>query len=165
MNGEHAWAVRITDQTKTFYRKRKDSMPHVHTRLLLLAAAAAMLCAGTSANAQDVKIDIGIGVPPIVLTAPPQLVAVPGTPVYYAPDVQANLFVYKGRYYSVVNDVWSMAPASNGPWAVIQLGQVPRPVLAVPVEYYNIPPGHLKKKGPPWAGQGHGPHAKKPKHK
>jgi hypothetical protein len=166
MNGERAWAVRITDRTKTFYRKRKDSMPHIHTRLLLLAAAAAMLFAGTSANAQDVKIDIGLGVPPIVLTAPPPLVVVPGTSAYYAPEVSANFFFYKGRYYTVVNDVWSMAPAYNGPWAVIQIGQVPAPVLAVPVEYYKIPPGHLKKKGPPpWAGQGHGPHSKKPKPK
>jgi hypothetical protein len=157
--------VRITDQTKTSYRKRKDSMPHIHTHLLLLAVAAAMLFAGTSANAQDVTIDIGLGVPPIVLTAPPPLVVVPGTSVYYAPDVPTDYFFHKGRYYTVANGVWSMAPAYNGPWAVIQIGQVPPPVLAVPVEYYKIPPGHLKKKGPPWAGQGHGPHSKKPKHK
>jgi hypothetical protein len=32
----------------------------------------------------------------------------------------------------------------------------------VPLEYYNIPPGRLKKQGPPpWAGQGH---KKKAKH-
>jgi hypothetical protein len=38
---------------------------------------------------------------------------------------------------------------------VIQIGQVPPPVLAVPVAYYKIPPGHLKKPGPPpWAGHG-----------
>jgi hypothetical protein len=137
-------------------------LPHV----LMLAAAAAVLWSGGSAAGPDVKIDIGIGVPPIVLTNPPQLVVVPGTSVYYAPDVAANVFVYKGRYYTVANDVWSRAPAYNGPWAVIQIGQVPPPVLAVPVEYYKIPPGHLKKHGPPpWAGQGHGPHPKQPKHK
>jgi hypothetical protein len=132
----------------------------------MLVAATAMLFSGTSATASDVKINIGLGVPPLVLTAPPQLVVVPGTPVYYAPDVQANLFVYKARYYTVTNGVWSMAPAYNGPWAVIQIGQVPAPVVAVPVEYYKIPPGQLKKHGPPpWAGQGQGKHPKKPKAK
>jgi len=132
----------------------------------MLAAAAAMLVTTTLATAQDVKIDIGIGVPPIVLTTPPSLVVVPGTPVYYAPDVSANLFCYKGRYYTVANGVWSMAPAYGGPWAVIQIGQVPAPVVALPVEYYKIPPGQLKKHGPPpWAGQGHGKHPKKPKDK
>jgi hypothetical protein len=141
-------------------------MPIILTCFLLLAAAAAMLFSGASARASDVKINIGLGVPPMVLTAPPQLVVVPGTPVYYAPDVSANLFFYKGRYYTVANGVWSRAPAYNGPWAVIQIGQVPAPVVAVPVEYYKIPPGQLKKHGPlPWAGQGHGKHSKKPKHK
>jgi hypothetical protein len=132
----------------------------------MLAAAVAILLSGASARASDVKINIGLGVTPLVLTAPPQLVVVPGTPVYYAPDISANLFFYKGRYYSVANGVWSRAPAYSGPWAVIQIGQVPAPIVAVPVEYYKIPPGQLKKHGPPpWAGQGHGPHAKKPKHK
>jgi hypothetical protein len=141
-------------------------MPRRLPRVLMLAAAAAMLVTTTLATAQDVKIDIGIGVPPIVLTTPPSLVVVPGTPVYYAPDVSANLFYYKGRYYTVANGVWSMAPAYGGPWAVIQIGQVPPPVVAVPVKDYKIPPGQLKKHGPPpWAGQGHGTHAKKPKHK
>jgi hypothetical protein len=131
----------------------------------MLAAAAALLWCSTSAAGPDVKIDMGIGVPPIVLTTPPQLVVVPGTSVYHAPDVVANLFFYNGRYYTVANGVWSRAPAYNGPWAVIQIGQMPPPVLAVPGECYNVPPGHLKKHGPPpWAGQGHGPHPKKPKH-
>jgi hypothetical protein len=141
-------------------------MPRRLPRVLMLAAAAALLWSGASATAQDVQINIGFGVPPMVLTAPPQLVVVPGTSVSYAPDVQANLFLYKGRYYTVANGVWSMAPAYTGPWAVIQIGQVPAPVVAVPVEYYTIPPGQLKKHGPPpWAGQGSAPHAKKPKHK
>ena len=136
------------------------------SRVLMLAASAAMLFLAASATASDVKINIGLGVPPIVLTTPPQLVVVPGTPVYYAPDVQANLFVYKGRYYTVANGVWSRAPAYSGPWAVIQIGQVPAPVLSVLVEYYKIPPGHLKKQGPPpWAGQGHGKPPKQPQHK
>jgi hypothetical protein len=141
-------------------------MPHKLPRVLMVAAAAAMFWSGASAAGPNVKIDIGLGVPPIVLTARPQLVVVPGSSVHYAPDVQANLFFYKGRYYTVANGVWSMAPAYTGPWAVIQIGQVPPLVLSVPVEYYKIPPGHLKKKGPPpWAGQGHGPHQKKPKDK
>jgi hypothetical protein len=141
-------------------------MLRILPRIMLLAAAAAMLFLGASATASDVKINIGLGVPPIVLTAPPQLLVVPGTSVSYAPDVQANLFFYKGRYYTVANGVWSMAPAYNGPWAVIQIGQVPTPVVAVPVQYYKIPPGQLKKHGPPpWAGQGHGAHPKKPKDK
>jgi hypothetical protein len=134
-----------------------------------LIAAGTVLLAGTSVAAQEVKINIGLGIPsmsPIVVTTPPQLVVIPGTAVYYAPEVPANYFSYKGRYYTVANDAWFTAPAYDGPWAVITIRQVPPPLLAVPVEYYKIPPGHLKQKGPPpWAGHGHGPKSKKPKEK
>jgi hypothetical protein len=143
-------------------------MPRRLTRLLLLAAAGAVLCSATSAVAGDIKINIGLGVPsipsPVVIASPPQLVVVPGTSVYYAPAVSANYFFYKGRYYTMVNGAWLSASAYNGPWAAITIGQVPAPILAVPVEYYKIPPGHLKEKGPPpWAGHRHG--SKKPKDK
>lgn len=139
-------------------------------RVLLLVAVGASLLSGASVAAQDIKINIGLGVPspppPVVIAAPPQLVVVPGTSVYYAPDAPINYFFYKGRYYTVANGVWSTAPAYNGPWIVIMAGKVPPAVLSVPVEYYKIPPGHLKQKGPPpWAGHGHGPHPKKPKDK
>jgi hypothetical protein len=77
----------------------------------MLAAAAAMVVTTTSATAQDVKINIGLGVPPVVITTPPPLVMVTGTLVYYSPDASANLFVYKGRYYTVANGVWLMASA------------------------------------------------------
>jgi hypothetical protein len=124
-----------------------------------------MLLSGALAAAQDVKINIGLGtssLPPVVVTAPPQLVAVPGTSVHYAPEAPANLFFYQGRYYALANNIWSTAPVYEGPWVVIQVGKVPPPILAVPVEYYKIPPGHLKPKGPPpWAG--HGQKSKKPK--
>jgi hypothetical protein len=142
-------------------------LSHVSRWLLpgVLGAIGAGLLSVASAAAQDVKINIGLGapsLPPVVVGPPPQLVVVPGTSVYYVPEAPANLFFYKGRYYTVANDVWSTAPAYNGPWAVIQIGKIPPPVLAVPMQYYKIPPGHLKKGGPPpWAGHGHGP--KKPK--
>ena len=49
--------------------------------------------------------------------------------MYYAPDVATNIFFYKGRYYTVANGIWSMAPAAGGPWVVMQTGQIPAPVL------------------------------------
>ena len=144
-------------------------MLRLRTGLAILAAAGSMLVSAASAAA-DVKVNIGLGIPsvapPVVIAAPPQLAVVPGTSVYYAPEMPTNYFFYKGRYYTVVDGVWSTAPVYNGPWAVIRIGQVPPPVLSVPVEYYKIPPGHLKKQGPPpWGGQGHGSHPKKSKDK
>ncbi len=104
--------------------------------------------------------------PPIVVAAPPQLVVVPGTPVYYVPSASFNLFVFNGRYYSFHNGAWFYAATARGPWKLIAVERVPRPVLAVPVAYYKIPPGHARKlegpAGPPAAnGHGKGPKGKK----
>ena len=138
---------------------------------LATLAAAGIILVSAASTAADVKVNIGLDMPsvrpPIVITTPPQLVVVPGTSVYYAPEMPTDVFFYKGRYYTTVNNRWSMAPAHNGPWSVIQVGRVPSPVRSVPVEYYKIPPGHqMKKNGPPpWAGHGHGSHPKKSKHK
>ena len=90
--------------------------------------------------------------PPVVVAAPPQLVVVPGTPVYYAPALSVNYFVYRGRHYTFHNGSWFVAGAYNGPWTFVAVEKVPQPVLAVPVAYYKVPPGHMKKEG---HGKGH----------
>src|SRR5574341_119096 len=138
-------------------------------RVLVLAgfaALAASILAITPVplQADSVSIGVNIGTPPppppaIVLPAAPALVVVPGTPVYYAPSVSVNFFAYGGRYYTHHNGAWFSASVYNGPWAFIAAERVPQPVLAVPVAYYKVPPGHLKKGGggPPWAGHGKGP--------
>jgi len=101
--------------------------------------------------------------PPVVLAAPPRIVAVPGTSVLHAPHVGFNLFVYGGRYYSFHNGAWFYAARHDGRWVHVNRERVPRAVLAVPVAYYRIPPGHTKKHGD-WQERGHG-HGHGPKHK
>src|SRR5574337_2157760 len=130
---------------------------------MVVAAASDLAVAPTPVHAADVSVGINIGAPPpppaIVLPAPPPLVVVPGTPVYYAPSLSVNFFAYGGRYYSHHNGAWFMATTYNGPWSFVAVERVPQPVLAVPVAYYKVPPGHMKKDGgpPPWAGHGKGP--------
>lgn len=128
-----------------------------------LAALAAGLAAAAPGLA-DVQIGINIGVPPappVVVAEPPRLTAVPGLPVYWAPSLPYNFFYFSGRYYTYTEDAWFWSASVHGPWGAISVGRVPRPVLAVPVAYYKVPPGHWKKLHgfhgpPPWAGRGHG---------
>src|SRR3989442_15840624 len=110
----------------------------------------------TGAVAGDVNVGVNIGVPMpapprIVLPAPPPVVVVPNSPVSYVPSVNFNLFVYSGRYYTFHDGSWFFATSHSGPWAFIATERVPRPVVAVPVTYYKVPPGHAKKMGPPAA--------------
>jgi hypothetical protein len=85
----------------------------------------------------DVTIGINIGTPappPVVVTTP-QLVLIPASSVYYAPGVSYNLFVFGGRYYSFHDNVWFQASTGRGPWSVLAVERVPRPLLAVPATY------------------------------
>ena len=95
----------------------------------------------------QVSVNVNIGQPPPVVVARPVLVPVQASPVYYAPSYGADLFLYDGRYYTVRDDQWFSAARVNTPWVAIAIGKVPRQILAVPVAYYRVPPGHLKHAG------------------
>jgi len=86
------------------------------------------------ASAQ-VHVSIGINVPTY-----PVLQRVPGYPVYYAPQLNANYFFYDGLYWVYQGDAWYSSPWYNGPWNVVDPYSVPLYVLRVPVRYYRVAP-------------------------
>jgi len=126
----------------------------------LAVGAAILVLVGGPAQADNVSI--GVSTPSVSfglnIGSPPPLVAVPRLPVRHAPAVPHDYFVYGGYYYLFHEGTWFYSSYYNGPWSSLVIHQVPRPVLAVPATYYKrVPPGHLKKGGPPgWAGYGHG---------
>jgi hypothetical protein len=120
-----------------------------------------VLCGLPLASAWAQNVSIGISTPSATfglnIGQPPPLVAVPGVPVYQAPSVPDNYFVYQGVYYLYHGGAWHYSRHYNGPWMALRMHQVPQPILAVPVPYYKKPPAHWKKHGPPpWAvAKGH----------
>jgi hypothetical protein len=121
-----------------------------------LVAAVLILGLGYAAVAlaTDVSVNVSMGPPPpaIVLASPPPLVVVPGVPVVqYAPSIGADLFLHEHRWYYSHGGHWYVAKSYKGPWTSVT--KLPSPLVTVPVKYYKVPPGHLKKHGK----QGHGP--------
>jgi len=104
----------------------------------LLAALGLVLCSITAPLAQ-VSVNIGIN-----LGAYPQLVRVPGYPVYYAPQVNSNYFFYDGMYWVYAYDNWYTSTWYNGPWELVAPDFVPLYVLRVPVRYYRRAPVYFR---------------------
>jgi hypothetical protein len=104
-----------------------------------------LFCSITSAAAQ---VSIGIGLPGvnigINLPVYPELVPVPGYPVYYAPQVNSNYFFYDGMYWVYQRDNWYASTWYNGPWGLVAPEVVPLYVLRISVRYYRQPPVYFR---------------------
>ena len=105
-----------------------------HVATLVLATLLFILLGTSTAEAQ---VSIGINLP-----AFPELVIVPGYPVYYAPSVRANYFFDDGLYwvFNVEDGYWYSSSWYNGPWVFVEPAYVPQSLLVVPYRYYRSRP-------------------------
>ena len=99
-------------------------------------------------NSAIAQVSVGIGFPGVSiginLSLYPELIQVPGYPVYYAPQLNSNFFFYDGLYWVYQNDNWYASSWYNGPWGLVAPEVVPLFVLRIPVGYYRNPPGYFR---------------------
>ncbi len=107
-----------------------------------------------------VNINITVPLPGLVIPAPPGLVVVPGTYVYYPPDVEADIFFYHGYWYRPYGGGWYTANGYNGPWRSVGPGRVPPALINLPGGYRRFPPehqpvpyGHVRKNWRNWENE------------
>jgi len=107
----------------------------------LVIALSTLLGLASSAHAQ---VSVGIEIPGISIginmPVYPELVQVPGYPVYYDPNASSNYFFYDGAYWVYWRDAWYESDWYNGPWQLVSPDDVPLFVLRVPVQYYRQAP-------------------------
>ncbi|HEX2584340.1 MAG TPA: hypothetical protein VHL14_04355 [Steroidobacteraceae bacterium] len=118
-------------------------------RSLLLTIVLALGVAPLTAVNAQFSVNIGINVSTF-----PDLVPVPGYPVYYDPFLESNYFFYDGQYWVYDNDNWYTSDWYNGPWMFVEPDYVPVYILRVPVRYYRRPPtyfgGWMPDRPPRW---------------
>ncbi len=134
--------------------------------------AVCILLGGSALAVGQVRIGVGIAMPGvrigINIPSYPQLVPVPGYPVYYAPQLSANLFFYDGLYWVLAGEDWYYSSWYDGPWYLAEPELVPDFILRIPILYYRSPPAyflHWNRAAPPrwgehwgraWAERRHG---------
>lgn len=113
---------------------------------LLIAISAAILqgCYTAGPYQSSSRVSVGLAYPSVSIginyATYPDLVQIPGYPVYYAPRVSSNYFFYDGLYWVFHIDNWYASSWYNGPWDRIGYHDVPVYLLRVPVSYYRLPP-------------------------
>ena len=122
--------------TKRATNHQSSSGPTGNIATFVVVALFVILLGTITAEAQ-VRVNIGIN-----LGVFPELVAVPGYPVYYAPSVHANYFFYDGLYwvFNVNDGYWYSSSWYNGPWVYVEPVYVPQFILVVPFSYYRVRP-------------------------
>jgi hypothetical protein len=95
----------------------------------------ALLFCGAPNEATAAMVNVNIGPPPIVVPAPPGVVMVPNSQVYFVPGVDFDVFFHNGYWWSPRGDRWYRSRAYNGPWGIVDRRFVPGPVFRVPHDY------------------------------
>ena len=115
-------------------------------RTILIGTILAVLIGYTDAGLAEVNVNIGIDVPlpSVVIPAPPAVVLIPATYVYFVPDVSVDIFFYHGYWYRPHHGHYYRATSYNGPWVTIAPRAVPRTIMYVPADFRGVPPGHQR---------------------
>jgi hypothetical protein len=122
--------------------------------LSLLALIVGIYLAGCAVVIGPPQGRIGVAPPPpIVVETEPRVVLIPGTEVYYAPDVAANIYVVGGLWYYFHDGHWFHSRSYRGPWAFTEERRLPSGLRRLPPGFRNhppgrgvIPPGQLKRR-------------------
>jgi hypothetical protein len=129
-------------------------------RCLVAGAAFAAAMGFLEPARAEVSVNINLGPPPIVVSAPPAVVMIPQSQVYFVPDPHIDVFFYGGYWWSPRGEQWYRAKAYNGPWGVVEHRKVPRSVIYVPRDYRaryererHVPYGQWKKDHSSWDRQ------------
>lgn len=108
--------------------------------MVLLAVTVFLLSTFPAGTAHG---QVYVAPPPYMFPAPPVVVPVTGAiGVYFAPDVQFEIFFYHGYWWRPWGGRWYRSPYYNGPWYFMP--RPPQLLVTIPPHYRRIPPGYAR---------------------
>ena len=114
----------------------------VRRKILFLGIVLGALMMFPSSGVPQARADVRVALPPPYrFAAPPAMVVIPGTYVYTIPDVNMDVLFFSGYWYRPYEGRWFRARSYNGPWAFCPDPQVPAPLLSLPLDFREVPPG------------------------
>ena len=109
-----------------------------------IMTGAGILFQPAEALSHDINVSLGINMlpppPAVVVTRPPALYGIPGTPVYYVPQIERQIYFYSGNWYRLYDGYWYRAAYNNGPWMYLAPPGVPAVFTRLSPRYYVTPP-------------------------
>ena len=121
---------------------------------LVTATILLLLLGFSSSGIAEVRVNIGV-IPPLIFRAPPPVVVIPGTYIYYCPEAEADVYFYHGYWYRPYEAHWYRSGSYNGPWAYISSPptvflSLPPDARRVTIEHRRIPYGDLHRNWRSW---------------
>lgn len=86
-------------------------------KYLLGTMLLALICVFPVPSTAGVNVSIGIGLPPLVFSAPPEVVVIPNTYVYAVPDAGVDIFFYNGYWWRPWEGRWYRSRHYNSGWS------------------------------------------------
>ncbi len=81
-----------------------------------------------------ISVNINLGPPPVVVSAPPEIVLMPSG-IYYVPGSSYDVFFYRGYWWAPRGNQWYRTRDYNGQWGLVQNRYVPGYLFRVPKNY------------------------------
>jgi len=125
-------------------------------KLMVMVIVSLLFLGFSGQSMARIHIGVNIPLPPaFVFSAPPELVVIPGTYVYYCPDVDFDIFFYAGYWYRPYRGYWYRSASYGGPLVYVE--SAPSVLISLPPDYRivtrgfrRIPYGELHRNWRAW---------------
>ena len=109
---------------------------------ILIATVMTLLLGFSDQSMAGTHVSVNISPPVFVFPAPPEVVVIPETYVYYDPDVDFDIFFCGGHWYRPHGGYWYSSASYNGPWVHMQ--NAPSFLLGLPPTFRIIVRGERR---------------------